>query len=54
MDQQCVTGFSGDRCESDLIDNCANNTCASASFCRDLIGTADCVCPSQMQYTEPE
>ena len=52
MNQSCVVAvFGGDNCEIDLIDNCNNNTCYDRNFCRDLIGAADCVCPSDSKYT---
>lgn len=52
MNQSCVVAvFGGNTCETDLIDNCNNNTCYDRNFCRDLIDAADCVCPSDSKYT---
>ncbi|KAK7111927.1 uncharacterized protein [Littorina saxatilis] len=45
--------FEGSRCEKDLTDDCTNATCAERSFCRDMVGSADCVCPSDSKYTRP-
>ena len=51
MDLYHVAVFGGDRCETDLTNNCDNDTCANIDFCRDLLGSADCVCPSDSKYT---
>ncbi|KAL8564073.1 hypothetical protein ACOMHN_034550 [Nucella lapillus] len=45
--------FGGSQCEIDKEKNCKNDTCAEESFCRELIGGADCVCPSESKYRAP-
>jgi Notch 1 len=44
---ECPNGFSGDRCEIELVNTCQMNTCKNGGSCYDLKGENDyrCICP---------
>ncbi|WAQ95236.1 FBP1-like protein [Mya arenaria] len=46
MAKHCTSGFTGDNCEVDNIDNCNNSQCHENSRCIDKINGYECICSS--------
>jgi hypothetical protein len=42
---QCLAGYSGPRCETEL-NECASNPCVNGGKCNNLINKYTCTCPS--------
>ncbi|KAL4239474.1 hypothetical protein ACF0H5_000289 [Mactra antiquata] len=51
MTKDCIFGFAGDDCETDIKNECDNAGCHEDSVCVDRVGGFDCVCPSSGGYT---
>ncbi|XP_052814812.1 uncharacterized protein LOC128241762 isoform X2 [Mya arenaria] len=46
MSKHCTSGFTGENCEVDNIDNCNNSQCHENSRCVDKINDYGCICSS--------
>ena len=41
---ECIAGFEGDRCETN-IDDCLGNSCQNNATCLDMVEKYKCICP---------
>lgn len=48
-------GFSGNQCETDLINECKSDTCSAQGMCQDRAEKEPvCLCPIVGEYSQPK